>query len=151
MTAAPISSRPTRSAKSCTFARPRREIGAAAKAPTFEAGQKIAKLRIRGVPTACDWNGDGRLDIVAGSSAEDVVVILGNSSRADSIFDEPRRSTLPPAPDGAGAPLVVTDYNGDGDLDIILHTAYAYTCFYERSFIESGYAQGKVVGLEVRQ
>ncbi|HVU88546.1 MAG TPA: VCBS repeat-containing protein [Pirellulales bacterium] len=129
--------------------------GADTKVPTFEPGKKIAKLRIRGVPTACDWNGDGRLDIVAGSSAADVVVILGKragdvATREGATFDEPAPIKLPPAPDGAGAPLVVTDFNGDGDLDIILHTAYAYTCFYERSFIDRGYARGHVVALQTK-
>ncbi len=71
------------------------------KAPIFESGQRIAKLRIRGVPTACDWNGDGRLDIVAGSSAANVMVVLGNGAREGAIFDEPAPITLPPAPDGA--------------------------------------------------
>jgi hypothetical protein len=120
------------------------------KPPTFDAGTNIAKLRIRGVPTACDWNGDGRLDVVAGSSAADVVVILNKAASEESTFDEPRPIGLPPAPDGAGAPLVVTDYNGDGDLDIILHTAYGYTSFYERSFIDRGYAIGKVDALQTR-
>jgi hypothetical protein len=128
----------------------RQARSASGKAPTFEPGRKIAKLRIRGVPSACDWNGDGRLDIVAGSSAADVVAILGKRVDEGAAFDEPAPIKLPLAPDGAGAPLVVTDFNGDGDLDIILHTAYAYTSFYERSFIEHGYAPGRVVTMQAR-
>jgi hypothetical protein len=57
---------------------------------------------------------------------------------------------LPQAPYGAGAPIVVADYNGDGDTDLIVHTAYGYTCFYERSFIRSGYARGEAVRVETR-
>jgi hypothetical protein len=117
--------------------------------PTFDPPQRIAKLRIRAVPTACDWNADGHPDIVVGSSSDDVAAILGTGD-ATRPFAEPKGIKLPPAPDGAGAPLVVTDYNADGDPDIILHTAYGYTCFYERSFIEHGYAVGEVVKLELK-
>jgi len=33
----------------------------------------------------------------------------------------------------------------------IVNTAYGYTCFYERSFIESGYARANVIHVEQRQ
>jgi hypothetical protein len=128
-----------------------RQAARGGAAPSFQPGRRIAKLRIRAVPTACDWNGDGRLDIVAGSSADDVVVIPGTGDAHGATFQPPQPIKLPPAPDGAGAPLVVTDYNGDGDLDIILHTAYWYTCFYERSFIDNGYACGEATRLELNR
>ncbi|MBI2827249.1 MAG: VCBS repeat-containing protein [Planctomycetia bacterium] len=129
------------------FRQARREEGAE---PRFEPHRSVGKLRIRGAPAIADWNGDGRPDIVAGSRAEDVQVFLGQTGPADRLFAPGRLLDLPPAPDGAGAPLAVTDYNGDGDLDIILHTAYGYTCFYERSFIDHGYARGEAVRIEVK-
>jgi hypothetical protein len=57
---------------------------------------------------------------------------------------------VPQAPCGTGATIVVANYNGDGDTDLIIHTAYGYTCFYERSFIGSGYARGEVVRVDAR-
>jgi hypothetical protein len=128
----------------------RQSPAADAGAPQFEPPQVLGELRIRAVPFAADWNNDGHLDVVAGSSSDDVVVFLNSAGRAAASFDPPRKIELPSAPYGAGAPLVVTDYNGDGDSDLLVHTAYGYTCFYERSFIEAGYARAEVIKLERR-
>ncbi len=119
--------------------------------PVFDPPVELGKLPIRGVPYAADWDGDGRLDVVAGSSAEHVVVFInrGNADKG-SPFAAATPIPLPQAPYGAGAPIVVADYNGDGDTDLIVQTAYGYTCFYERSFIRAGYAQGTVVELQKR-
>ena len=119
--------------------------------PTFDPAIELGKLPIRGVPYAADWDGDGRLDLVAGSSAEHVVVFLNRSATDKrSPLAPPAPITLPLAPYGAGAPLVVADYNGDGDTDLIVQTAYGYTCFYERSFIRSGYAKAEAIAVQQR-
>ncbi len=34
----------------------------------------------------------------------------------------------------------MTDWNGDGDDDLIVGTAYGYFCWFERSFLDRGYA-----------
>jgi len=103
------------------------------------------------VPYAADWDGDGRLDAVAGSDAEHVVAFINRSaSDTGSPFAPAAPIPLPIAPYGAGAPIVVADYNGDGDQDLIIQTAYGYTCFYERSFIRAGYAKADVVGIKQR-
>ncbi len=114
-------------------------------APTFEPATELGKLRIRAVPFAADWNSDGRLDVVAGSSADDVMLFMNTGEKSGSPFAAAQPLPLPGAPYGAGAPLTITDYNNDGDPDILLQTAYGYTCWYERSFIDGGYAQGKVL------
>lgn len=117
----------------------------------FEKPVQLGKLPIRAVPFAADWNGDDLLDVVSGSSADNVIVFINEGNPADkSPFAAAQPIKLSGAPYGAGAPLVITDYNGDGDPDILLHTAYGYTCWFERSFIERGYAGGEVLRLERR-
>jgi hypothetical protein len=117
--------------------------------PVFDPPLQLGKLPIRGVPYAADWDGDGRLDVVAGSDAQHVVAFINRSpSDRASPFEPALAIPLPQAPYGAGAPIVVADYNGDGDTDLVIHTAYGYTCFYERSFIRSGYAKAAVVDVQ---
>ena len=114
-------------------------------------GVTIGKLGGRGAPYAADWDNDGHLDVVAASCAADAVVFLGRGREADTPFQPAQRVPLPSAPYGSGAPVVVVDYNGDGDQDLILYTPYGYMCFYEHSFIESGYLEAHVVAAERRQ
>jgi hypothetical protein len=120
--------------------------------PVFDPPAEMGRLPIRGVPYAADWDGDGHLDVVAGSDAEHVLVFINRAAGDKAMpFAPGVRIPLPQAPYGAGAPIVAADYNGDGDTDLIVHTAYGYTCFYERSFIRSGYARGEVVRIEQRR
>jgi hypothetical protein len=118
--------------------------------PRFEPGVQIGKLVTRGAPYAADWDGDGRLDVIVAADADNTFVFAGNDRDAARPFAEGRKLVLPRAPFGSGGPLVVADLNGDGDPDVLLHTAYGYTCLYEHSFIESGYARGTVIVLQSR-
>ncbi len=119
-------------------------------APRFEAGVQIAKLNTRAAPYAADWNTDGRLDVVVASDADNAFVVLARESGSGVPFDTPQRLTLSKAPYGAGGPVVVVDFNSDGDPDLLLQTAYGYCCFYENSFLKSGYAKGVAVALQQR-
>ena len=44
--------------------------------------------------------------------------------------------------------VTVVDWNNDGDADLVVGTAYGYFCWFERSFLERGYAKAeRVAGL----
>ena len=75
---------------------------AAGATPVFDPPIEIGKLRIRGVPCVVDWDGDGRLDVVAGSDADNVCVFLNRSSVDKASPLAPATPiALPPAPYGA--------------------------------------------------
>ena len=56
--------------------------------------------------------------------------------------------------DGAFLPYesVVTavDWNGDGDVDLLARSSYGYLCWFERSFLEHGYALANVTSITKR-
>lgn len=92
-------------------------------------------MKIRMVPYAADWDGDGKFDVV-GSAANGEVLFWRNMG--DGHFAEAAPIKMPAVPYGPFA--AVADWNGDGDPDLIVGTAYGYFCWFERSFLERGYA-----------
>ena len=58
-------------------------------------------------------------------------------------FSAPEPLKIPPTP---YSPVVtVTDWNGDGDDDVIVGTAYGFFCWFERSFLDHGYARAELI------
>ncbi|MBM4068945.1 MAG: VCBS repeat-containing protein [Planctomycetes bacterium] len=105
------------------------------KAPQFTLPREIGDMKIRMTPFAADWDGDGKPDVV-GSSADGKVWWWRNLGRGR--FDSDRPIKMPDVCYGPFAAVV--DWNGDGDLDLLVGTAYGYSCWFERSFLEHGYA-----------
>jgi hypothetical protein len=44
----------------------------------------------------------------------------------------------------------VVDWNGDGDEDLVIATNYLYFALVERSYLEHGYANGQIIGVQER-
>jgi hypothetical protein len=104
--------------------------------PRFALPQEVADLKIRVVPCVSDWDGDGRPDIIASAASGSIALIRnlgGNRFAATQPMNVPATPYSPV--------VTVTDWNGDGDEDLIVGTAYGYFCWFERSFLENGYAQ----------
>jgi hypothetical protein len=101
----------------------------------FEAPFEIADVKIRLQPFAADWDRDGQFDVIASAASGEIVWIrnLGKSRFAPGV-----PLPVPAVPYGPFASVV--DWNGDGDEDLLVGTAYGYTCWFERSFLEQGYA-----------
>jgi hypothetical protein len=108
------------------------------RSPRFAAGRELGDLKIRVVPCAADWDRDGRPDII-GSAASGAVSLYRNLG--DDRFAPGRELAIPPTP--YSPVITVTDWNGDGDEDVIVGTAYGFFCWFERSFLDGGYAQAQ--------
>jgi hypothetical protein len=106
--------------------------------PRFAAPVELGDLKIRMVPCAADWDSDGRVDVV-GSAASGKVVVFRNLGGNRFAPAEPLR--VPPVPYSPS--VTVVDWNNDGDADLIVGTAYGYFCWFERSFLERGYAKAE--------
>jgi hypothetical protein len=142
--------------------------------PVFAMPVLITDVRTRLVPSIADWNGDGWPDVIIGSNKNYVVL---NGGKADGPrFLPPAPITVhgTSSPGGALEPIEgspqwrvtnsgegeiylpyesivsAVDWNEDGDVDIMARASYGYLCWYERSFLEHGYAPAKVLTISKR-
>jgi hypothetical protein len=106
--------------------------------PRFAQAVLIGDMRSRMVPCAADWDGDGHIDVV-GSAANGSVVFIRNLGGGTFALAQPLHVPLVPY----SPSVTVTDWTGDGDADLIVGTTYHYTCWFERSFLEHGYAEAE--------
>jgi FG-GAP-like repeat len=116
----------------------------------FDEPIQVARLHeIRAVPAVLDWNNDGWEDLLVSYAGGQIYALLNRGSPdSPTPFATGELLHLPP---GIGEPKVtVGDWNHDGDDDIMIQDYY-FMRFVERSFIEHGYRQTRVLGFEVNE
>jgi hypothetical protein len=114
----------------------------------FSLPEVIGDLGIRLVPYASDWDNDGWVDVIASATADRFMFIrnMGVDASGKVVFAPGVWTNLDGAPYGAGGPIIVADFNGDGDDDLIMETAYGFTTLTDGSFLTNGYANPHVIG-----
>lgn len=109
--------------------------------PVFASPIEVGDLRKRLLVDSTDWNGDGWMDVIAGSANGQVRVFLNHGKSGLMGFAEGFDPMLPPI---AQPRVLMADLNGDGDEDLFVPSTQG-SCFVERSFLSGGYAKAKLI------
>ncbi len=125
-----------------------RNVGTADE-PRFATPIEMGDLGIRLLVDATDWNQDGWEDVIAGAANGRVRVFLNNTDidTGSVRFADGFDPGLPPIPQPR---VLMTDLNSDGDEDLFLPSTQG-SCLIERSFLEHGYAPGRILKVERRK
>ncbi|HXG24820.1 MAG TPA: VCBS repeat-containing protein, partial [Chthonomonadales bacterium] len=115
--------------------------------PVFRPGQKLGNLVSRALPLTYDWDHDGRMDVVGVSWAGRMEWYRNRGRGANPLFAMPQKLTLPPTVMYSPR-IVIGDWNGDGDDDILVMSSYPWFCWLEASYIQNGYARGRILSVE---
>lgn len=85
---------------------------------TFKRGRSYSAMRFTSNIVTADFNGDGKLDLVVPryvNGKSELSLLLGNG---DGTFQAPKTIFRPVQPCNLGPPLLVNDFNGDGNADL---------------------------------
>jgi hypothetical protein len=130
-----------------------RGLGGGAFAPRERLRSRDGNPLWIGSSAVCvaDWNGDGRLDLVAGDRSARVTLLSGRERKVGlPTFDDPRRFELDeqePVPDAQDASPLVVDWDRDGVDDLLVGYAWGVVVFY-KGVVDDGGAH-RVLGGEV--
>lgn len=98
----------------------------------------------RAMVAVTDWDHDGRVDIIL--PLQDSVYLyrnVGEGRQQRFERDRPLIQQYIPFPN----PYVV-DWNKDGDEDLLVSSSYGVCYLFERSYIDAGYAEAAVIGIQ---
>lgn len=121
------------------------------KEPVVASQTLIAELPSRSHETIADWDGDGKKDVLVSTGPQYFLLRNTGDSTSGNPFSPPERLDLPLIPVvGDEVTIGMLDVNRDGDQDLILSSAHAGDCFFERSYLDRGYAKGAILAFEKR-
>mgnify|MGYP002623845916 FL=1 len=115
-----------------------------ARSPTFAPAVMVGDLKFRLLVDSVDWNHDGRMDVLAGTDSHQISVFLNQGETESERFSEPIPLNIPQIKETR---VRAVDLNRDGDDDLFVMSTQG-SVLVERSFLNHGYASGKVLKLE---
>lgn len=117
--------------------------------PVVETPVRIRTGVGYGYINALDWNGNGRMDVFIPSSTGNDQIMLNMGGTGSNLTWEQDSFVRPGIPvAGTVTSVSPIDINMDGDEDIIISNGHRFSALFERSFLEWGYAEGNLLGLE---
>ena len=116
--------------------------------PQFDSPILAGSAPIRVRPAVADWDGDGRLDIIA-PHALDARLWL-NKKKGQGVEFVKVAISFPGFLASDTVVMALVDFNGDGDADIVARTSANYCNFFERSFLQHGYVEAKMIAAQRR-
>jgi hypothetical protein len=113
--------------------------------PVFAPGVKVLhESDQRAMIAVTDWDHDGRVDIIL--PLQDSIYLCRNVGKGrEQRFQRDREliHQYMPFPN----PYII-DWNRDGDEDLLVSSSYGVCYLFERSYIQGGYAEATVVGIQ---
>lgn len=106
----------------------------------FASFEKLGSLGRRLMLDATDIDGDGKLDLIAGSANGKTQWLRNRSTPGRIAFDPPVDLGMPPIRQPR---LLTIDLNRDGDVDFFSPSTVG-SVWVERSFVEHGYAEAEL-------
>ena len=98
-------------------------------------GGEVVKVAPPARPWAGDWNGDGRVDLIVGDADGRLVLCAGTAegAAAPQIIGGSGSRWLPGGLDMRCAAPWLCDWNGDGDMDVLLGCRRGFVTLVERT------------------
>jgi hypothetical protein len=109
--------------------------------PTFAQPVMVGDLKFRLLVDSVDWNNDGRMDVLAGTDSHQISVFLNQAESDSAPFSAAIALSIPQIKETR---VLAVDLNRDGDRDLFVMSTQG-SILVERSFLNHGYAQSRVV------
>ena len=112
--------------------------------PKFAQAVLVGDMKFRLLVDSVDWNGDGLMDVLAGTDSHKISVFLNTGAADAKRFSAPVPLSIPQIKETR---VRAVDLNRDGDEDLFVMSTQG-SVLVERSFLMHGYATGEILKLE---